>query len=154
MLVVALLGVITAVSLPCFQTVRARYELAAVARQMAEDIRECQQIARGWRAEGGLAETNSFQVRFDSTGDSYSLNLDNSPLKTIAMPAGVDLVKTNFPEARLVMKVNGGPAGRGGTVSLRSRRTGDYLFVVVAAVSGRVRVSPTEPGDEEILGVK
>lgn len=148
MLVVALLGVIMAVSLPCFQTAWARYELAAAARQMAEDIRECQQIARGWRAEGGLAETSIFQVRFDSTGDSYSLNLNDSPLKTIVMPPGVDLVKTNFPHARLVMKVNGCPSGPGGTVSLRSRRTGDYLFVVVAAISGRVRVSPTEPCDE------
>lgn len=150
MVVVTLLGVVSAVAVPCFRTAQARYELDAAARQMAEDIRECQQVTRGWRVEGGGADCDSFKVGFDTSRHAYSLRRNDCPFKRVQLPAGVELVATKFSENLLPLKINGTPAGSGGTVSLRSRTTGDYLYVVVAAVSGRVRVSSTEPGEEEI----
>jgi len=150
MVVVTLLGIVSAAAVPCFRTVLARYELAAAARQLAGDIRECEQLARGWRAEGGKEELDHFEVRFNSSADSYSFGLTSEKFKTVKLPAGVELVYTNFPSNILILNLKGTPKGNGGTVSLRSRVTGDYLYVVVAVLSGRVRVSETEPGKEEI----
>ncbi|OAT79860.1 pilus assembly FimT family protein [Desulfotomaculum copahuensis] len=150
MVVVALLGVVSAAAVPCFRTAQARYELDAAARQMAEDIRECQQVARGCRADGGKADCDSFKVGFDISRHAYSLRQNDCPFKQVQLPAGVELAGTKFSENLLFIKPNGTPLGQGGTVSLRSRITGEYLYVVVAPISGRVRVSSTAPGEGEI----
>ncbi len=112
---------------------RSRLNIAAL--MVAEDIRLTQQLS--------LNQNGEYRIIFDYTGERYYLLKGVEAVKTVNLPAGVNLVKTNFPSDELKFNYRGIPS-QGGTVTLRNKK-GSYLYVIVTPVTGRVRIGTTPP---------
>lgn len=142
LLVLLLMGILLAVTLPLYERSVARYNLTGAARQMAADIRMHQQIAIS--AEDPLS---TYQIIFDSSRNRYQLQKNVRVMKTINLPGTVQIANTNFPvqNNRLRFNIQGRPLDGGGTITLRDKVTGELYYVIVAPITGRVRISTQPP---------
>ncbi|WP_338826621.1 pilus assembly FimT family protein [Neomoorella thermoacetica] len=146
-IVMAIMFVATAIAIPNMRSVYSRYVLYTVAREMAENIRFCQQKAVSVGEEG----TTPYDVYFNIIYDKYEIRYNKKTLKTVELPRWVDLVGTNFPqnggyfERNVVVPFNqtGKPVGGGGTIFLKDRVSQKYFYVIVNPITGLVRVSST-----------
>jgi len=141
-IVLIIVGLMVALVLPDFNKTIERYNLDNSARALALDIRSLQQAAI-------KDENTGFKIYFFTTSDTYSIiyfiNNVNSTHKTVKLPSSVQLYATNFNGNTMEFAANGSPLhGVGGTVSLKDRKTGKFLYVIVDSI-GRVRVSETPP---------
>lgn len=140
-IVVIIIGVVIAIALPDFNKTIGSYNLESAAREMVLDIRSLQQSAI-------KKESAGFKIVFDIDQDKYYLiNTDESltPYLIKTLPSSVDLVDTNFDSHTMVCAANGRPyGGIGGTIRLKDRRTGNFLYVIINSV-GRVRVDDVLP---------
>ncbi|MDH7577808.1 MAG: prepilin-type N-terminal cleavage/methylation domain-containing protein [Bacillota bacterium] len=150
-IVLVLLGLVATLTLPNLQTWQARYELRTAADQLAADIREMEQLALSYREEGLNPENDNFQVWLYPGSDCYYLKRIgiHSWSQERNMPRSVDLYTTNFDNHKIIIGLRG-TVTRGGTVTLQSRRTGEFFYVIVASLTGRVRVSRVPPESWEI----
>lgn len=137
-IVILIIGIIAAISVPSLLKPQARYSLYSSARQLAADIREQQQQAL---STGQV----TYQISFDILKEQYVLQYNNTTLKTVNLPAGVDLVETGFPANLLKFSVSGKPVDGGGTITLKENKGGLFYYVIVAPVTGRVRISDAPP---------
>lgn len=112
-----------------------RQKLAATASVLAEDIRLVQQLNANQDAV--------YTILFDCPDDLYLIHKGARAYKKVKLPHGVDLVATNFDGNKLRFNTRGDPIG-GGHLSLRDKK-GNTLYVIVAAVTGRVRVDGVPP---------
>lgn len=151
---IELLGVILIISLlmatiyPAVRYTKADYKVEAVAIKMARDLS---------RAKVYAMMSNSYvRVTFDEsfTGRQFyyiwSYNLNFELEESYNMPTEVGF-STNFPSAAIggeeVRFNQYGRPNRGGTVTVKNEK-GEKLYVIVAAVTGRVRVSEYPPWDD------
>ncbi len=150
-LTVSLLVVITmlAMTLPVFNKSLGKSNLYAAARQISGHIRETQQMA--------ITEQATYNLLFDlkKQGGHYWIKDGIVTVKKCGLPYNVTIVGTNFSTAeankyKLFFGPNGRPV-RGGTVTLKNTN-GDFLYVIVAVHSGRVRVDDKPPSQKEIQG--
>jgi len=134
--VLALLAVFTMLAIPQVRHI-SRCELDAASRLMAADLRMIRQEA----ITTGTACTAQFFVY----EDHYLLKLP-AETKVIALPAGVSFKgQTTFPgEPPSVRFNNLGRPTSGGTVILRAAG-GEKRYVILAPVTGRVRISNEPP---------
>jgi prepilin-type N-terminal cleavage/methylation domain-containing protein len=139
--VVVVISLVVAVTLPDFNKTIGLYNLESSARELASDMRSLQQSAI-------KNESAGFKIVFDVEEESYSLfNTDEglTAYLTKNLPANVDLYNTNFDGHALICAANGRPAGGfGGTITLRDLRTGALRYVIINTL-GRVRVDDTPP---------
>lgn len=111
------------------------FNLQYSAQKMAADIRELQQMALS-------EESSQYLIKFDK--DYYVMRKTAHPLPVIV--ANVDLPPTarieynNFPDQTLRLSAKGLPL-QGGTITLRDQVTGKRRYVIIASITGRVRVS-------------
>jgi len=136
----SILGIAAAITFPVLQTSLARYTLYATARQMAAEIRALQQEAL---TSGKL----TYQITFDTANNLYYLRLNTQTLKTVPVPPSISM-ETKFPqpppkETTMEFNIKGVPTA--GTIILREQTTGSFYYVIVAAVTGRVRIADTPP---------
>lgn len=152
--VLVLMGLLAGAAVPGLHGFYARHALRAAACQMASDIRTLQSEAAGCRSEGLTNENSVFSVSFYAESEQYKLERAGAGAwsRWVRLPAVVDLVGTTFPGGQLRLSYAGTPSSGGGTVILRSEATGDVLYVVVHATTGRVRVSGTPPENWEVGG--
>lgn len=141
-LAVLVVGILISVAVPDLRRCLGRYRLQTTADQLAEDIRETSQLA--------LNEESSFYfIRFyPSPSNAYYVkkSANSGPLvvKAVSLPSGVVLENTSFTGHELRFSAKGTPTV-GGTVTLRDGVSGSFKYVIVAAVTGRVRVSDQAP---------
>ncbi|WP_051276588.1 pilus assembly FimT family protein [Desulfovirgula thermocuniculi] len=139
--VVAISGTLLLVALPAVLGALVNRSLYGAAHQMAADIRTWQQ-----RALASMDENGIYLILFDTSNEVYHLMYNYKVTETRRLPVYLDLEATNFPpsgyELRFDLK---GVPNAGGTVTLRERLTGRRYYVIVAPVTGRVRVSPSPP---------
>jgi hypothetical protein len=64
-------------------------------------------------------------------------------IDAVYLPQGIRIDNTNFSEGKIRFSAEGTP--RGGTVTLRDQKTNKFMFVIVASITGRVRVSDQPP---------
>lgn len=108
---------------------------------LAEDIRFLEQRA--------LAEQNpSYYIRLETEINSYSIR-KNGPLGPEILyrhrlPCQVVLAGSNFASNEIRISSRGIPTC-GGTITLLDRRTGRCRYVIIASVTGRVRVDAHKP---------
>lgn len=150
--VLVLMGLLAGAAVPGLHGFYARHALRAAAYQMASDIRTLESEAAGCRSEGLTGEKAVFSVYFYSGNEQYKLERtgEGAWLRLVQLPGGVDLVGTTFSDGRLHLSYAGTPSSGGGTVTLYSKVTGDVLYVIVHATTGRVRVSGTPPENWEV----
>lgn len=140
LVVVGISFLVLVVVFPVYKSSNTHHALFMAARQMAQDIRACQQ-------ENMCAPGMSVEIVFDVVGDCYYLASGVKTLRKVVLPAGVDLAAVRFSNRGNALSFNssGVPRPGGGTVTLKSRDESSFYYVIVAPVTGRVRVSPTPP---------
>jgi len=135
-----ILGIAAAIVLPDLKTSLARYTLYTTARQMASEIRAVQQ-------EAVTTGQVLYQIFFDVTDNFYILKLNTQTLKTVQLPSTISM-ETKFPlppPKQTTMEFNVKGISTAGTIILRDKVTGSFYYVIVAPVTGRVRISSTPP---------
>lgn len=137
-IIILTLGIITAIVVPTMQNYLADCQLQAHCKQLQHEIMSVAQ-------EALVKDSSTFYIRLDLHNDRYIVRDSSSGVnRLIELPAGVDLVYSNFPSNTIYF----GPKGRpnvGGTIRLESNRTAKMQYVIIAAVTGRTRVSDKPP---------
>lgn len=143
LVVLFILSIILSITIPAFNNVLAGYQLDAACRQLQQDIRSTGQEALS-------EESTTYQINLYVGDDKYRVVdlLKPRNYREVVMPAGVDIVYTNFQDDIIKFTLKGMPT-RGGHITLRSDRTGKYRYVIVAPVTGRTRVSDDPPVNNE-----
>ncbi len=142
LLVLAIISVLMAVSIPRFGYMMERQELATEARQLANHFRLAQQKA--------VTTGQNCRLHFYLYGDRYRTDFP-SGRENFYLPQGIDYAWVNFPQydgrfgVRELYFLPSGAPNRGGTVGLRNRE-GDRIYIIVTPATGRVRISHEPPG--------
>lgn len=135
---------------PIFPRIFDRQKLYFTASVMAEDIRLAQQL--------NINQDAVYTTIFDCQNDRYFIQRNVYAYKKTELPGGIDLVATNFDfdnntrngcDNKLRFNTEGEPFRingflYGGHVTLRDQN-GEFLYVIVASVTGRVRVDKKPP---------
>ncbi len=137
--VVSLLALICAIAAPAFRDLSHRRNLNIAARTMATEMRKVQQraIMAGCGQIIEFVSSNRYRVIDGKTEERYN----------VFLPEGITIRNVNFPRFENVhylrFNYNGSPSS-GGTVTFENSG-GDLLYVIVAPVTGRVRISEDPP---------
>lgn len=140
-LVVLMMGILAIVAIPSFVQGGNFYRLQIAADEVVADIRSIQQRAL-------TEENNTYALQFDPTNEKYDLRSGAKILRLVWLPPTTDLEYTNFPGNRLSFSTKGVPS-QGGHLRLKDKTSGKCLYVIVAAVTGRVRIDTVVPGADE-----
>ena len=125
-------------------------KLNAAAAMIAEDIRLTQQL--------NMKQDGLYTMIFDFVNERYYIRKHMVIYKKVYLPGGIDLVYTNFdfdnnphngPDHRLSFNTRGEPIRAngvliGGHLSLKDN-DGNTLYVIVASITGRVRIDTSPP---------
>jgi prepilin-type N-terminal cleavage/methylation domain-containing protein len=125
-------------------------KLNAAAAMIAEDIRLTQQL--------NMKQDGLYTIIFDFVNERYYIRKHMVIYKKVNLPGGIDLVYTNFdfdnnphngPDHRLSFNTRGEPIRAngvliGGHLSLKDN-DGNTLYVIVASITGRVRIDTSPP---------
>jgi len=151
-IVVSILGVLTALAIPAYSRHVSGYKLYTAARQMVGEIREAQQRAVAEEKASYYIIFNTDQSRVNEK-DCYIVKDNMENVKKIELDGAVNLYETNFIKSgsshRLGFSANGRPLDRGGRVALEDKY-GNVYYVIVAVNTGRVRIDKVEPPGSEI----
>lgn len=134
--VLAIISIVSLIIVPRFNNVIAKYELEAAARMIASDLRLAQQMA--------VSKGEYYRIIFDTTNkDRYQFVLATKIIKQVLLPEGVQIDSTSFDGNTVIFGHSGAPQPAG-TITLIGRN-GQFLFVIVAVATGRVRISEEPP---------
>ncbi|MGQ9622598.1 MAG: GspH/FimT family pseudopilin [Candidatus Caldatribacteriaceae bacterium] len=133
-LVFSLFAILCAFAFPSFARYRSNLALLGVAQNVASTIR----LARIEAIEGGV----NTRIIFDVAANRLLFRGKDGKTKVYPLPAGVTLYTTNFPSHILSFYPQGTPSC-GGTVTLKTLEK--LRYVIVAPVTGRVRISDSPP---------
>lgn len=138
--VLLIIGLVTVTTGPLTSKGIAHFNLHSSSHLLAADIRELQQLA--------LCD-NSSQYLITFFTEHYRMTKSSYPspkrIGTTYLPAGVRVEHTNFPENVLRFSDQGSPSPHGGTVTLYDQITGQRKYIIIASITGRVRVSDQKP---------
>lgn len=145
LLVLAIVGILSALGLPALQTIAVRNELIKVSELVAADLR--------WARSEALKRGVPVSVQFTSGAAgtwSYVINVqaaDSEPLKTVNLAHYPELehitLTDNFKgHNTLFDPLRGATEGLHGTVVLNATR-GDYQVKIILGNVGRVRICTT-----------
>ena len=138
LIALTIMGIVLMIVVPVFNSVLSTLMLNSAANQLAADIRLQQQ-----RAISGDTDAVTYYILFDPEQEIYYLSAGVNTLKTVTLPAGVDLLGTNFSNNRLAFNLKGIPLP-GGHVTLQQSRSRNR-YVIISSVIGRVRVDTVPP---------
>jgi prepilin-type N-terminal cleavage/methylation domain-containing protein len=140
-IVMLIISIVFIAALPVTGKTASFFNLKHSANQMAADIREVQQRA--------LSESSS-GYRIDFRTDHYVIKKSSHPvafsITTVHLQQGIRIEHTNFSEDQIRFSAKGTPR-MGGTVTIRDQKTDKFMFVIIASITGRVRVSEEPPED-------
>lgn len=137
------IGVLACALVPFSLEAVNKRDLESAGEMIAADIRYGQNKALS-------QQTASFKIHFVPTRNEYRMYLDkeqSSKYETVKLPKGITLSEVKFGDFgsgsdKLYFNAKG-TVLRGGTVSLHDN-AGNWLFVRVTPVTGRVRISSTK----------
>lgn len=135
---------------PVFFRAFERHKLYAVASVIAADLRLAQQL--------NINQDAVYTVLFDCVNDRYYIQRSIHTYKMTDLPGGIDLVLTNFDfdnnasngsDNKLRFNTKGEPFRingllYGGHISICDQN-GEFVYVIVASITGRVRVDKNPP---------
>lgn len=138
--VLLIIGLVFITASPLTGKAAAYFNLQHTAAKMAADIRELQQRA--------LSES-SYRYFIKIYPDRYIMRKSTHPVSTkiatVHLPTTIRIEHTNFPEHEIRFSEKGIPRPTGGKITIRDQVTGKYRYVIIASVTGRVRVSDKPP---------
>lgn len=133
-LVLSFVALLCAFAFPSFTRCQSNLALPGVAQKVASTVR----LARIEAIEGSV----NTRIIFDVAANRILFRGKDGKTKIYSLPAGVTLYTTNFPSHTLSFYPQGTPS-RGGTIALRTSER--FRYVIVAPVTGRVRISDSPP---------
>ncbi|WP_425061345.1 hypothetical protein SCACP_14500 [Sporomusa carbonis] len=137
--VIAVIGILAAMAVPKVSQVMAQSELEGAARNLAADIRKLQQMT----INGGTDV--AYKIRFinDNT-PRYNFTDGVNTIRKVYLPSSVELM--GYP-VDIQFWIDGVPQSGAQSIQLRSKVTSQSLYIVLAPVTGRVRVTsnPNSP---------
>lgn len=112
----------------------AKQELESASRQLAADIRWMQQLS----INSGI-DIVAYALLFNhKTPYGYCITANTKVIKNISFPASISL---SGAQSYIYFSVNGTPVVGAQSISLYSSRLKAWNYVIVAPVTGRVRIS-------------
>ena len=144
--VLLIIGIVFITASPLTGKALSNFNLQHTALKMAADIRELQQRA--------LSESSSlYFIEFSSDRYAMKKSAHPQPIKiaTVRFPAKIKVEHTNFPQDLIRFSTKGTPSQTGGTVTIRDQSSGKCMFVIIASVTGRVRVSDDPPDKSKLF---
>ncbi len=130
---VAIIGIVAGMAVPLIADAVATQELHIFVDNLAADIRGLQQL--GVNANGTQTIYTLYWI--GGSRPQYNLHDREKAIKIVDFPASVAV--TGDPQF-IRYAITGSPSFGAQTIEFRSKRTGEYLYVVIASVTGRVRV--------------
>ncbi len=135
---------------PVFFRAFERHKLYSAAKTIAADLRLAQQLS--------MNQDTFYTMLFDCENERYYIQRESSTYKKVNLPEGINLVATNFDfdnkpsnglDHRLRFNAKGEPYREkdflaGGHITICNKND-DFLFIVVASITGRVRVDTKPP---------
>jgi len=147
MIAILILAGLTAGTVLSLTRLTATVNLRLASDRLAQEIRTTQQRA--------FAENSPYGIQFyQDPGNAYLIKktavyISDTPM--VHLPASLTL-ESNFPKKMLTIPCLEGSAN-GGTITLTNKANSrQQLYVIVAAITGRVRVSDRPPESWEIHG--
>jgi type II secretory pathway pseudopilin PulG len=134
LVMILLLGILSALTLPKFAISLSRYQLDTSARLLAADIRMAQEMT--------LNSESGDEYRIYFYRERYSLLCNTKILNTVHLPGNLTITAAVFGSSQERVWFNWGsvaPKPGGGTVILFDPVTGLESRVIVKPVTGRVR---------------
>lgn len=131
-IVMAIMGLLAAMAIPKMNRTISENELDGAARLLASDIRSLQQMT----INGG--ET-AYKLRFINDSEPhYNFTAGPQTVRKVNLPSSVKLM--GYP-ADIVFRLDGMPYSGEQTIELQSKVSGKSLYIKLAPVSGRVRIT-------------
>jgi prepilin-type N-terminal cleavage/methylation domain-containing protein len=137
--VLLIISIVFIAALPVTGKAASFFNLRHTANQMAADIREVQQRALSESCPGYWIDFRTDHYVIKKSGHSVAIIID-----AVCLPQGIRIDNTNFSEGKIRFSAEGTP-NMGGTVTIRDQKTNKFMFVIVASITGRVRVSDQPP---------
>lgn len=137
-----MMAVLALAVVPGFKKETALFNLHHTADQIAADIREMQQRSQ--------CEANSQYFLNFYPGINYYVERESAGIKPVNIGvthfAGtVRLEYTNFAHNTINISAEGIPYPNGGVILLKDIESCNYLYIIVASITGRVRISEKPP---------
>ncbi|SDF08995.1 prepilin-type N-terminal cleavage/methylation domain-containing protein [Sporolituus thermophilus] len=140
-IVIAILGIAATLAMPMIGNFLAAHELDYAARNLAADIRYLQQLSINDpdnKADYKMfIQNNEYRITWYNATNPLN-PMPEDTFKRVVLPASVSIVS---PPQQLKFGSTGAPL-KGTSILLQSTK-GGYKYVVVASITGRVRVSDT-----------
>ncbi|MBP2663160.1 MAG: hypothetical protein H6Q71_1108 [Firmicutes bacterium] len=136
-IVMAIIGLLSAMAIPKMNQTVAENELDGAARLLAADIRGLQQMT----INGG---NTAYKLRFiNDTEPRYNFTAGPQTVRKVYLPNSVKMM--GYP-VDIVFRLDGMPFIGGQTIELKSKVTGKSLYIKLAPVTGRVRITDSSGG--------
>lgn len=138
-----IVGVLVAGVTPGLRSALGDFYLESSARELAEHIQELEQTSLS-------EESADYYIQFYlSPTDIYLVKkaANSLPLvvASVGLPPTVSLQNTSFNKHKLFISARGTPYPKGGTITLKDEVSGRLKYVIVASITGRVRISDRPP---------
>jgi len=137
---IGVVGIIASTTIPKLGQSLAKQELDGASRQLAADIRWLQQVSINL----GNGTTSYVMKLNGSEPYGYDVTNQTQVIKKIIFPASVMLPSSST----IIFGLSGAPL-TAQTVMLKSTKLNTRKYVILAPVTGRVRISDFAPGQPE-----
>lgn len=142
MICIGVLGILASGVMVTLGPSLAKQELVSSSLQLVGDIRWLQQITMN-EAGGGI----SYALLFYHTEPyGYYVTANGQTLKNVNFPPSVGLSGSYSP---IVFAVSGAPVIGAQSIGLQSIKLKTWKYVILAPVTGRVRISDSKPSPVE-----
>jgi len=138
--VMLIIALFSALVIPSLSKAHAKHNLQLAALQLQQEIRSLGQ-------EALKREWTGYRISFSIFEDYYIIYGPEGTRK-ISLPTWVDLENTNYDKDIMYFSARGMPTV-GGHLALRNTVSDDFKYVIVAAVTGRTRISDRPPGNND-----
>lgn len=131
---IAILSIFTAMAIPRLGQSLEKQELENTSRQLAADIRWLQQLS----TNAGVDTTAYIMLFNNTTPYGYYITANAQSIKKVIFPLSVSL---SGSPSYILFSQTGAPKTGAQTISLNSKTLKKWKYVILAPVTGRVRIS-------------
>ena len=136
-IVMAIIALLAAMAIPTMNQAVAENELDGAARVLAADIRGMQQMSIN-------GSDTAYKLRFiNDTEPHYNFTAGPQTIRKVYLPNSVKLM--GYPDD-IVFRLDGMPFMGEQTIELQSKVTGKSMYIKLAPVTGRVRITDSNGG--------
>jgi prepilin-type N-terminal cleavage/methylation domain-containing protein len=131
---IAILSIFAGMAIPRLGQSLEKQELENSSRQLAADIRWLQQIS----INAGVDTTAYAMFFYNTTPYGYYITANTQRIKNVIFPISVNLPGSH---SYITFTPNGAPVIGAQSISLYNRKLKQWKYVILAPVTGRVRIS-------------